>query len=85
MGSVGAAHPVVLAPIVIFKHFFLCVGVVVCLERRADCLHMVPLMPLHLKTPSSLAPIKSRLVSPFWYRLTQVVLEKRPLNGCKWL
>jgi len=26
--------------------------------------------------------VKSRLVLPFWYRLTQVVLEKRPLNGC---
>ena len=25
--------------------------------------------------------MKSRLVLPFWYRLTQVVLEKRPLNG----
>ena len=24
---------------------------------------------------------KSRLVLPFWYRLTQVVHEKRPLNG----
>ena len=23
---------------------------------------------------------QSRLVLPFWYRLTQVVLEKRPLN-----
>jgi len=23
-----------------------------------------------------------RLVLPFWYRLTQVVLEKRPLNVC---
>jgi len=22
------------------------------------------------------------LVLPFWYQLTQVVLEKRPLNGC---
>ena len=33
----------------------------------------------------SLAPVKSRLVLPFWYRLAQVVLEKRPLNGCKWL
>ena len=22
------------------------------------------------------------MVLPFWYRLTQVVLEKRPLNGC---
>ena len=30
----------------------------------------------------SLAPVKSSLVLPFWYRLTQVVLEKRPLNGC---
>jgi len=30
----------------------------------------------------SLASFKSRLVLPFWYRLTQVVLEKRPLNGC---
>ena len=29
----------------------------------------------------SLAPVKSRLVLPFWYRLTQVVLEKRPLYG----
>ena len=30
----------------------------------------------------SLAPVKSRLVLPFWYRLIQVVPEKRPLNGC---
>ena len=30
----------------------------------------------------SLALVKSRLVLPFCYRLTQVVLEKRPLNGC---
>jgi len=30
----------------------------------------------------SLAPVKSRLLLPFWYRLTQVVLEQRPLNGC---
>jgi len=36
----------------------------------------------HPKTPSSLASFESRLVLPFWYRLTQVVLEKRPLNGC---
>ena len=43
---------------------------------------MVQLMPLHPKTPSSLASYKSRLVLPFWYRLTQVVLEMRPLNGC---
>jgi len=30
----------------------------------------------------SLASVKSRLVLPFWYRLTQVVSEKGPLNGC---
>ena len=30
----------------------------------------------------SLASVKSRLVFPFWYRLTWVVLEKGPLNGC---
>ena len=43
---------------------------------------LVQLMPLHPKTPSSLASFKSRLVLPFWYRLAQVVLEKRPLNRC---
>ena len=30
----------------------------------------------------SLASFKSRLVLPFWYRLTQVVLEMRLLSGC---
>ena len=30
----------------------------------------------------SLASAKSRLVLPFWYRLTQVVSDKGPLNGC---
>jgi len=39
-------------------------------------------MPLYPRTPSSLASFTSRLVLPFWYRLTQVVVEKRPLNGC---
>jgi len=57
------------------------VGVVICLEQAADCLHMVQLVPLHPKIPSSLASFKSRLVLPFWYTFTQVVLEKRPLNG----
>ena len=56
---------------------------VICLKRCADCLHMVQLMPLHLKTPSSyLASFKSRLVLPFWYRLTRVVPDKGPLNEC---
>jgi len=58
------------------------VGVVICLEWDADCLHMVQMMPLHPKAPASLASFKSRLVLPFWYRLTQVVLVKRLLNGC---
>jgi len=31
---------------------------------------------------SSLTSFKSRLVLPFWYRLAQVVLEKRLLNVC---
>jgi len=30
----------------------------------------------------SLASVKSRLVLPFWYRLTRVVPNKGPLNGC---
>ena len=30
----------------------------------------------------SLASVKSRLVLPFWYRLTRVVPLKGPLNGC---
>ena len=30
----------------------------------------------------SLASVKSRLVLPFWYWLTRVVLDKGPLNGC---
>ena len=46
-----------------------------CLEWGAD-LHMAQQMPL----PH--ASVKSRLLLPFWYRLTRVVLKKGPLNGC---
>jgi len=46
------------------------VGAIICLERGADCLHVVQLMPVHPKTPLSLASFKSRLVLPFWYQLT---------------
>ena len=53
-------------------------GVVICLEGGAD-LHMAQLMPL---PPSVSASVKSRLVLPFWYRLTRVVLDKGPLNVC---
>jgi len=52
-------------------------GVVFCLERGAH-LHMAQLMPL----PLTVSSVKSRLVLPFWYRLTCVVPEKGPLNGC---
>jgi len=57
-------------------------SILLCLEQGADCLHMVQLMPLPSPNPSSLASFKSRLVLPFWYQLTQVVLERRALNGC---
>jgi len=43
---------------------------------------MVQLMPLHPRTPTSFASFKSRLDLPFWYCLTQAVLEKRSLSGC---
>jgi len=59
------------------------VGVVICLEQGADCLHMVQLMPLHPKKTHHILPH----LNPDWFylsadRLTQAVLEKRPLNGC---
>jgi len=49
--------------------------VVICLQRGADCLHMVQMMSMVPKTPSSLASFKSRLVLPVWHRLTKAVLE----------
>ena len=46
----------------------------ICLDRGAD---------LHMAHSPSAASVKSRLVLPFWYRLTRVVPDKRPLNnGC---
>jgi len=38
--------------------------------------------PADATATHSLASVKSRLVLPFWYRLTWVVPEKGPLNGC---
>jgi len=52
--------------------------VVVCLERGAHS----PADATASHPPSSLASFKSRLVLPFWYWLTLVVPEKRPLNRC---
>jgi len=56
-------------------------GVVVCRGQGAD-LHMAQLMPLPLAVSCS---GKSRLVLPFWCRLTQVVPNKGPLNGCMYV
>ena len=53
-------------------------GVVICLERGAD-LHVAWLMLLPL-TIYCFSKIQIGL--PFWFRLTWVVPEKRPLNGC---
>ena len=52
------------------------VGVVICVERGADYLQMVQLMPLHRKTPSSLASFKSRLVLPFSNGLPRLSWER---------
>ena len=55
-------------------------GVVICLERSANDLIEQAYGPADATaTLSSLASLKS---PPFWCRLTQVVPEKRPLNGC---
>jgi len=50
-------------------------GVVICLEQSAICIYDAT------ANPSYLASLKARMVLPFWCQLTQVVLEKRPLNG----
>jgi len=52
--------------------------VIIGLERGAD-LHMAQLMPLPV-TVSCISKIQIGL--PFWYRLTRVVPDNRPLNGC---
>jgi len=50
---------------------------VIYLEQGID-LHMAQLMPL----PLFVASVKSRLILPFWYWLTWVILEKGPV---KWV
>ena len=54
-------------------------GVVICLERGANYLHMVQLMPM---PPRHLLLQQNPEWCTFWYRPTKVHLEKRPLNGC---
>jgi len=49
---------------------------VICPERGANG-------PVNATaTISSVALLKSRMLLRFWCWLTQVVLEKKPLNGC---
>jgi len=52
--------------------------VVICLERGAD-LHTAQLMPPALSVSCF---SQMQLVLPFWHRLTRVVPDKEPLNGC---
>jgi len=52
--------------------------VLICLEQGAD-LHTAQLIPLPL-TVSCFSKIQIGFT--FWYRLTWVVPEKGPLNGC---
>ena len=55
--------------------------VVICLERGAD-LHMAQLMPLPL-TVSCFSKIQMCFTFTIaWYRLTRVVPDKGPFNGC---
>jgi len=49
---------------------------VICLLRGANDLHMVQLMPLSSATPSSLAPVKSRMIYLSGAGYIQVVLGK---------
>jgi len=49
-----------------------------CPVRDAN-LHMAQLMTLSLTISCS---GKSKLVLPFWYRITRAVLDKKWLNGC---
>ena len=58
-----------------------CAGVVVCLWSEVQtCIR-----PSGCHCHSlSFASVKSRLVLPFWYRLTWVVPDKGPLNVCSY-
>jgi len=44
------------------------VGVVICLERGAECLYMVQLMPLQSRTPSP--PASYKILNPDWFYLS---------------
>jgi len=52
------------------------------LQRCPWCSDTGPAEATESQNPSYTASFKSRLVVPFWYRFSQVVLEKEALNGC---
>ena len=53
---------------------------VICLEQGADCLQLIgPADATAIPKPHNLLPYC--MVLPFWYQCSQVVEEKRPLNG----
>jgi len=52
---------------------------IICLEQGANDFYMVQLMSL---PPHHLLLQLSPEWLPFWCQLTQVVVKKRPLNGC---
>jgi len=63
------------------KTEWLVAGVVICLGWCAD-LHMVQHSSWCHCGSLSLASVKFRFVLPVWYRLTQIVPDKGPLNRC---
>jgi len=58
------------------------VGVIICLEHGADCLHTVQLMPLHPKTPIIFCIIWIQTGFTFLVPAYPGCPGKRPLNGC---
>ena len=55
-------------------------NLVICLERGADCLHVAPDATAVHKPHHRLPHLNPDWFLPFWYQLTQVVLENRPLK-----
>ena len=71
-------HPKTPSSLTYIRLTALCPG----LPRWAGTRKVNPIWILLEQETSSLASFKSRLVLPFWYRLTPGCPEKRQLNGC---
>jgi len=54
-------------------------GIIICVYRGANDLHVIQLMDCH-----PIISVSTKILTGlrFWCRLTQVVVEKRSLNGC---